>query len=129
MRTHPMRPDDSAVWHGFTNMRRFLQFPICITEADGVWIRDAEGNTYLNAFSSLVNLSLGAGQSEIVERIAAQARKLPYFTIERATHEAAEEFASRLIEKTPPGLTTFFMPLLDRRPMKPSLKLSASTSA
>lgn len=100
--------NESAVWHGFTNMRRFLQRPICVVEAQGAWVRDAEGNTYLNAFSSLLNLNLGGGQADIADRIAQQARQLPYFPIERATHGPAEEYARRLVAKMPAGLNHVF---------------------
>lgn len=100
--------DASTFWHGFTNMRRFGQRSVNIVEADGAWVKDDKGNAYLNAYSSLVNLNLGGSQTEIADAISRQAHRLPYFTIERATHDAAEEYARRLTRLTPDGLNTVF---------------------
>lgn len=86
----------TSFWHGFTNMRSFARASINIVDGDGVWLTDDSGKEYLNAFSSLINLSLGVGQERIVDAITAQARKMPYFTIERATHEAAEKYARQI---------------------------------
>jgi adenosylmethionine-8-amino-7-oxononanoate aminotransferase len=97
-----------ALWHGFTNMRQFEANTLCIQEADGIWVTDTDGKRYINAISSLLNLNLGGGCTEIVDAIAKQAEKLPYFTIERATHEIAEIYAERLIERTPEGLNRVF---------------------
>jgi adenosylmethionine-8-amino-7-oxononanoate aminotransferase len=107
---HLSRPHsaNSKVWHGFTNMRRFLRSPLTIVAADGCYVTDEHGNRYLNAFSSLMNLNLGGGQQDIVKRISDQATALPYFPIERATHQPAEEYARRLTELTPAGLDYVF---------------------
>ncbi|AFU03186.1 aspartate aminotransferase family protein [Nocardia brasiliensis] len=99
---------DSTFWHGFTNMRGFRRRGISIAAADGVWVVDTEGKRYLNAFGGLCNLSLGGAHPEIIDAIREQAGKLLYFPIERATHQAADEYARRLAAVTPEGLNTVF---------------------
>lgn len=98
----------SPVWHGFTDMTRFRRSPMRIVSAEGSYVTDATGKRYLNAFSSLMNLNLGGGRQDIVDRIARQAESLPYFTIERATHQPAEEYAARLAAVAPAGLDYVF---------------------
>ena len=98
----------TAFWHGFTNMKQFQNHPLRFTDGSGVWVNDEHGKTYLNGFSSLINLTLGASQPTIVDAMAEQARRLPYFPIERASHDAAERYAQRLAGVLPAGLDTIF---------------------
>ena len=46
----------------------------------GAWLRDADGNELLDAFSGLWCVNIGYGQESVVEAAAAQMRKLPYAT-------------------------------------------------
>jgi adenosylmethionine-8-amino-7-oxononanoate aminotransferase len=98
----------TSFWHGFTNMNQLNRRCAPMSEASGAWVTDDSGKRYLNAISSLINLNLGAGRTEIIEAMTAQARRLPYFPIEGGSHEIAEEYARRLCRVTPAGLDTVF---------------------
>ena len=75
-----------------------------ITSADGVYLRDSEGNRYLDAMAGLWCVNVGYGRHEIADAAARQLRELPYYnTFFHTTHPPAVELARSLTEISPTG--------------------------
>ena len=73
--------------------------PIHMVEAAGVWMIDADGRRYLDAYNNVP--CVGHGHPRVTEAVARQARRLN--TNLRYLHESAIELAERLIATCPPG--------------------------
>lgn len=78
------------------------EHPIHLASASGVWVTDAEGRRYLDAYNNVP--CVGHGHPRVTEAVARQARQLN--TNMRYLHEAAIELAERLVATCPDGLDT-----------------------
>jgi len=76
--------------------------PIHMVSASGVWMTDADGRRYLDAYNNVP--VCGHSHPRVVDAIARQARLLN--TNMRYLHGAAVELAERLLQTTPPELDT-----------------------
>ena len=76
--------------------------PIHMARAEGVWMFDAEGNRYLDAYNNVP--VVGHSHPRVVEAIARQSRLLN--TNMRYLHGAAVELAERLLATMPPEIDT-----------------------
>jgi 4-aminobutyrate aminotransferase len=72
-------------------------------EGDGVVVRDADGNEYLDFASQTLNLNLGHCHPRVVETVVEQTETLHY-TSSRYFDEPTLELAERLVEFAPDGL-------------------------
>ena len=63
-----------------------------------------EGRRYLDAFAGIVTISVGHCHPKVVERVREQTGKLQHTTT-IYLHPAIVQFAEKLAEKMPPGLT------------------------
>jgi len=80
-----------------------------ITRAQGVWLHDVEGRTFLDAFSGLWNVAVGYGRHEIADAVHAQMLELPYYNnFFKSTNIPAIELAELLSELAPGFKRTFF---------------------
>jgi 4-aminobutyrate aminotransferase-like enzyme len=75
-----------------------------MASARGVWMTDAEGRRYLDAYNNVP--CVGHGHPRVTEAIARQTRRLN--TNLRYLHGGAIELAERLVASCPPGLDTVF---------------------
>lgn len=83
-----------------------------LESAKGVYLRDLEGRTLLDAFSGLWCVNVGYGQESIVEAAAEQMRRLPYATSYfHFGSEPAIRLAAGLAEVTPGDLNHIFFTL------------------
>jgi 4-aminobutyrate aminotransferase-like enzyme len=76
--------------------------PLHLVRGEGVWLTDAHGRRYLDAYNNVP--VVGHGHPRVVEAIVRQARRLN--TNLRYLHETALEVAERLIAATEPELDT-----------------------
>ena len=83
-----------ALGPAMTNL--FYSDPLHLVGGDGVWLIDADGNRYLDAYNNVA--TVGHGHPRVVEAIVRQARRLN--TNMRYLHETAFEVAERLIAST-----------------------------
>jgi 4-aminobutyrate--pyruvate transaminase len=105
----PLRPnslearDQNAVVHGLTNLKVHLERgPRVIEGGHGVWVRDTEGNEYIEAMSGLWCVSLGWGDERLVEASAKQMRQLAYYHLtNHRSHSPVIELAEKLLEIAP----------------------------
>lgn len=75
---------------------------LVLTEGEGCKVRDAEGKEYVDACGGLWNLHLGLGNTEVIDAITAQLKKLSFGTLfaERG-NQPALDLATKLIELAP----------------------------
>jgi 4-aminobutyrate aminotransferase-like enzyme/Ser/Thr protein kinase RdoA (MazF antagonist) len=83
----------------------FYDEPIQVASAQGVWITDAAGRRYLDAYNNVP--CVGHGHPRVTAAIARQSRQIN--THMRYLHPAAIELAERLAGTCPPELDTVLL--------------------
>jgi len=83
--------------------------PHVMTEGRGIFIEDADGREYIDGMAGLWCVNAGYGREEIVDAIAGQARRLPYYHgfLSMAT-EPTIRAAKRLADLAPGRLNRVF---------------------
>jgi putrescine aminotransferase len=80
-----------------------------ITQAEGVYIWDQDGQKLLDGMSGLWCCNLGYSRSEIVDAVAEQLHKLPYYNnFFQCTHESATAAANLLTSVAPAHMNNVF---------------------
>jgi adenosylmethionine-8-amino-7-oxononanoate aminotransferase len=104
-----IRRDRRYVWHPFTQMYEWeREKPLIIQSARGCFLRDIEGNRYIDGVSSLwVNVH-GHGRSELDRAIHRQMKKVAHSTLLGLGSVPSIELARELVRITPPGLNRVF---------------------
>jgi adenosylmethionine-8-amino-7-oxononanoate aminotransferase len=90
----------------FTQMKSFSEDPLILTEADGIRVRDADGRWYIDGLSGTFCMSLGHGNTRIVEAAARQLSRLALAAPTMATSDRSLELARELLGLLPPQYTT-----------------------
>lgn len=80
--------------------RLFYERPLHLVRGEGVWLHDADGRRYLDAYNNVA--CVGHSHPRIVEAIARQAGILNTHT--RYLHTAVLDYAERLLATMPSGL-------------------------
>jgi len=96
--------------HPYTNLRRpETQGPLVITEGDGVFVRDENGKSYIEALSGLWCVSLGFSERRLAEAAYRQMLKLPYYhTFAHKAHDIGIELAEKLLSIAPVPMSKVF---------------------
>ena len=103
--------DRSHLIHPVSNFRAHERRGVTVIESgNGAYMRDANGNELLDAFSGLWCVNVGYGHESIVKAAAEQMSRIPYVTSYfDFGSEPAIRLAARLIELAPRSLThTYF---------------------
>jgi len=80
--------------------------PMIMDKAEGVHVTDSKGKTYLDAAAGLWCVNVGYGRQEIVDAIAAQAAKLPFFhSFTSMANEPSIRLADKVMRHTPEGMS------------------------
>ncbi|MCI2395174.1 aspartate aminotransferase family protein [Aliiroseovarius sediminis] len=96
---HPFTTDNDLKQHGAR----------VITSADGIWLKDSEGEQILDAMAGLWCVNIGYGRDELADVAARQMRELPYYnTFFQTTHVPAIALAQKLAELAPGDLNHVF---------------------
>jgi adenosylmethionine-8-amino-7-oxononanoate aminotransferase len=99
--------DSSPIWRPFTQMQDATP-PLPVKSGRGVYLELEDGRRIMDCISSWwVNIH-GHGESTIAEAIAQQATTLEHVIFAGFTHQPAERFSRRLLEKLPNDLTRLF---------------------
>ena len=100
----------SSFWHPFANMGAVSGHEFVVDRAEGVWIYDTDGRRYLDGTASLWYCQVGHGRTEIIDAIAAQARRLDaYHTFGDFSNGPIGALAARIASYAPdPASTVFF---------------------
>ena len=96
--TEQWRRDDQAHFvHPFSHFDSFRRDgSLVITEGRGPYVFDSRGNRYLDGVGGLWCMSIGFGEEEMVEAIAAQTRKLSFYSaFVDTTNPPAVELATK----------------------------------
>jgi adenosylmethionine-8-amino-7-oxononanoate aminotransferase len=105
--------DRQHLVHPLANFREHERVGATILESGhGAYLRDADGNELLDAFSGLWCVNVGYGQESIVRVAAEQMSRLPYATgyFDYASAPAIE-LAARLVELAPASLRRVYFTL------------------
>jgi len=98
--------DEKYIWHA---MRRHNPgaSSMVVTEADGAWIKDINGNEYLDGMSGLWCVNVGYGREELAKAAYDQMKALPYFPLTQS-HVPAIELGEKLNEWLDDDYVIFF---------------------
>jgi len=98
--------DEKYIWHA---MRRYNSgaSSMVVTEADGAWIKDINGNEYLDGMSGLWCVNVGYGREELAKAAYDQMKALPYFPMTQS-HIPAIELGEKLNEWLDDDYVIFF---------------------
>ncbi|MCU0615888.1 MAG: aspartate aminotransferase family protein [Gemmatimonadaceae bacterium] len=101
-------PSLDALWMPFSANRSFKQAPRLLVAADGMYYRDVDGRTILDATSGLWCVNAGHNRPPIVAAIQRAAATLDYAPGFNMGHPGAFALADRLTRLAPPGLDRVF---------------------
>lgn len=96
------------LWLPFTQMKDYDKDPLIIESGKGIMLKDTEGKTYYDGFSSVWLNVFGHQKEELNAAIRNQLEKIAHSTLLGMTNRPATELAERLIDITPEGLTRVF---------------------
>ena len=101
--------DKEYIWHPFTQMKDWVGIePLIIDSAKEVYLKDIDGNIYMDGVSSLwVNLH-GHAQAHIDAALKVQIDKLSHSTLLGLSNTPAIELARQLVKIAPRGLRKVF---------------------
>ncbi|MGI9511045.1 MAG: aminotransferase [Geminicoccaceae bacterium] len=99
--------DRQSVFHPYTALADHLDKGVrVISEGEGVWVKDAEGKSYLDAVAGLWCVNIGYGRTEVADAIYEQAKKLAYFhSFSSMGTEPSIRLADRLLRLAPDGMS------------------------
>jgi len=102
--------DIASSIHPYTNLKTHAsQGPLVVTEGDGVFVRDENGKTYLEALAGLWCVSLGFSERRLAEAAYRQMLKLPYYhTFAHKAHDVGIELAEKLLSIAPAPMSKVF---------------------
>ena len=102
--------DKRHVWHPYTAMDAYIDAtdPFVLVEAEGAWLRDADGRRYLDANASWWVASFGHRHPRLVRALTEQAARMPHVSLAGTTHEPVARLAAELCAIAPEGLTRAF---------------------
>lgn len=120
-----LQRDLSVLWHPCTQMKDHEHLPLIpIRSGKGIWLKDFEGKTYLDAISSWwVNL-FGHAHPKINADLKNQIDKLEHVLLAGFSHEPVISLAEKLIDLTPSNLSRCFFVDNGSSAIEASLKMS-----
>ena len=96
--------------HPYTNYATFEdEGSQVVSKAEGMYITDSNGRSYLDAIAGLWCVNIGHGRKEMAEAIADQVLKMQYFNpFGHSTNEPGSILAAKLAELAPGDLNHVF---------------------
>ncbi|MDA1039567.1 MAG: adenosylmethionine--8-amino-7-oxononanoate transaminase [Planctomycetota bacterium] len=98
--------DQQHVWHAFTQMQEYE--PLLIERGEGCWLIDTEGHRYLDGSASMWCNVHGHRHPRLDTALISQLGKVAHTTNLGLSNPTTVEFARRLVEIMPVGLTRIF---------------------
>jgi adenosylmethionine-8-amino-7-oxononanoate aminotransferase len=95
-----------------------------IVRGEGCWLEGADGKRYLDAVGGAFVASLGHGDAEIADAMAAQARRVAYVNGTAFTTDAAEQLAAELAATLPGDLDHLYFLSSGSEAVEAALKLT-----
>lgn len=103
--------DNEFHLHPFTDTKHLHKVGSrIITDAEGVYVWDSDGNKIIDGMAGLWCVNIGYGREELIEAATRQLRKLPYYnTFFMTSHPPVIELSQRLAEITPSQFNHVFL--------------------
>lgn len=101
-----LNKDEKYIWHA---LRRHNpnSSSMVVKEADGAWIKDIDGNKYLDGMSGLWCVNAGYGREELAKAAYEQMKELPYYPMTQS-HVPAIKLGEKLNEWLDDDYVIFF---------------------
>ncbi len=116
--------DRKHVWHSLLQHQLLdKKPPLLIREGRGCIVIDQGGKEYIDAMAGLFCVNVGYGRSEIVEAVAQQMGRLPFYPLSQA-HAPAIRLAETLASIVPPGLERVYFCNSGSEAVETALKLA-----
>lgn len=102
--------DVASVLHPMTELNRLAaEGPLVVERGEGAHVVDTHGRSYVEGVSGLWSISLGFGQSKLIEAARRQLEQLSsYHTFRFKSHPRAIELAERLLAMAPTPMARVF---------------------
>lgn len=88
--------DRRYIWHGMAGYNPDAS-PMVVTEANGAWITDIDGNRYLDGMAGMWSVNAGYGREELARAAYEQLKSMSYYPITQS-HLPAIELGEKLNE-------------------------------
>lgn len=102
--------DKAHFVHPFTDFSVFKEEGCdLITDSNGIYVQDANGNRYIDGIAGLWCVNIGHGRTELGQAMAEQAKKMAYFSpFNNLSNIPATQLAAKLAELAPNNLNHVF---------------------
>ncbi|RYY27484.1 MAG: aminotransferase class III-fold pyridoxal phosphate-dependent enzyme [Chitinophagaceae bacterium] len=97
--------------------------PIVVDHAEGVYLHDVNGKSYLDFSSGLINVNIGHGHPRIANAVIKQMQKVSYVTPSNIT-EVRGELAKKLASICPEGINKAFFTVCGATAIENAIKLA-----
>ena len=111
-------------WMPFTSNKDFKENPKLIVEAKGVYLKNHQGKTQIDASSGLFCNPLGHGRKEIIDAITNQLQTLDYCQPFQQGFGGSFELATRISKHTPGNLNKIFYTICGSTAVETAIKIS-----
>ena len=120
----PVSLEDTAFFMPFSMNRQFKKSPRLVSRAEGIYYFTPDGKKLIDGTSGLWCVNAGHCRKKIVEAVQKQVATLEFAPPFQLGHPAAFEFADRLVELAPKGLTKVFFTNSGSESVDTALKLA-----
>jgi adenosylmethionine-8-amino-7-oxononanoate aminotransferase len=104
--------------------RSLRQVPPVADSAEGIFMRDSAGNSYIDASGGAAVSSLGHGHPDVIAAMHRQIDRCAYAHTSFFTTEVAEQLADKLVSKAPKGISEVYFVSGGSEAMEAALKLA-----
>ena len=111
-------------WMAFTSNKDFKKKPRLITEAKGVYLKNHEGKTQIDASAGLFCNPLGHGRKEITNAVTKQLEKLDYCQPFQQGFGGSFELATKIAKHTPGDLNRIFYTICGSTAVETAIKVA-----
>ena len=113
-------------WMPFTSNRDFKESPRLIVEAKGVYLKNHQGQTQIDASSGLFCNPLCHGREEIINAITNQLKKLDYAQPFQQGFGGSFELATKISKHTPGNLNRIFYTICGSTAVETAIKIAVA---
>ena len=113
-------------WMPFTSNKDFKENTRLITVAKGVYLKNHQGKTQIDASSGLFCNPLGHGRQEIIEAITNQLKQLDYVQPFQQGFGRSFELATKISKHTPGNLNRIFYTICGSTAVETAIKISVA---
>ena len=110
-------------WMPFTSNKDFKENPRLIVEAKGVYLKNHQGQTQIDASSGLFCNPLGHGRQEIIDAISKQLKTLDYCQPFQQGFGGSFELATKIAKHTPGNLNRIFYTICGSTAVETAIKI------